>query len=52
MVNLPRKDKENLLLQLGITFQHGALFDSLRIWENIIFKIQNQQKISKVMEEN
>ena len=48
MVNLPRKDKENLLLQLGITFQHGALFDSLRIWENIIFKIQNQQKISKV----
>ena len=48
MVNLPRRDKENILLQLGITFQHGALFDSLRIWENIIFKIQNQQKISKV----
>ena len=48
MVNLPRRDKENLLLKLGITFQHGALFDSLRIWENIIFKIQNQQKISKV----
>ena len=39
MVNLPRRDKENILLQLGITFQHGALFDSLRIWENIIFKI-------------
>ena len=48
MVNLPRRDKENLLLKLGITFQHGALFDSLRIWENIIFKIQNQQKISNV----
>ena len=48
MVNLPRKDKENILLQLGITFQHGALFDSLRIWENIIFKVQNQQKISKI----
>ena len=48
MVNLPRRDKENLLLKLGITFQHGALFDSLKIWENIIFKIQNQQKISKV----
>ena len=46
MVNLPRRDKENLLLKLGITFQHGALFDSLRIWENIIFKIQNQKKIS------
>ncbi|MDC1356740.1 ATP-binding cassette domain-containing protein [Pseudomonadota bacterium] len=48
MVNLPRRDKENLLLKLGITFQHGALFDSLKIWENIIFKIQNQQKISKI----
>ncbi len=48
MVNLPRRDKENLLLELGITFQHGALFDSLRIWENIIFKIQNQKRISKV----
>ena len=48
IVNLPRRDKENLLLKLGITFQHGALFDSLKIWENIIFKIQNQQKISKV----
>ena len=47
MVNLPRRDKENLLLKLGITFQHGALFDSLRIWENIVFKIQSQQKISK-----
>jgi phospholipid/cholesterol/gamma-HCH transport system ATP-binding protein len=47
MVNLPRIDKENLLLKLGITFQHGALFDSLRIWENIVFKIQSQQKISK-----
>ena len=48
MVNLPRKDKENLLLKLGITFQHGALFDSLKIWENIIFKTQNQQKLSTI----
>jgi phospholipid/cholesterol/gamma-HCH transport system ATP-binding protein len=48
MVNLSRKDKENLLLKLGITFQHGALFDSLKIWENIIFKTQNQQKLSTI----
>ena len=47
MLNLSRRDKENILLKLGITFQHGALFDSLKIWENIIFKIHNQQKISK-----
>ena len=32
MVNLPRNLKEKLLLDLGITFQHGALFDSLKNW--------------------
>ncbi len=46
MVNLPRKLKEEILLDLGITFQHGALFDSLKIWENIIFKIANKEKIN------
>ena len=46
MVNLPRNLKEKLLLELGITFQHGALFDSLKNWENIIFKIANKEKIN------
>lgn len=41
IVNLPRLQKENLLLELGITFQHGALFDSLKNWENIVFKVKN-----------
>ena len=48
IINLSRSKRENILLKLGITFQHGALFDSLRVWENIIFKIQNQQKLSKI----
>ena len=46
-INLSRAKKENLILDLGITFQHGALFDSLKIWENVIFKIQRLKKISK-----
>ena len=46
MVNLPRDLKEKLLLDLGITFQHGALFDSLKNWENIIFKTANKEKIN------
>ena len=46
IVNLPRLQKENLLLELGITFQHGALFDSLRNWENIVFKVKNREKLS------
>ena len=44
MVNLPRNLKEKILLDLGITFQHGALFDSLKNWENIIFKTANKEK--------
>ena len=46
MVNLPRNLKEKVLLDLGITFQHGALFDSLKNWENIIFKSANKEKIN------
>ena len=46
-VNLSRSKKEDLLLDLGITFQHGALFDSLKVWENIVFKIQRLKKLSE-----
>ena len=46
MVNLKRSAKEKVLLDLGITFQHGALFDSLQNWENIVFKIRNKKKLS------
>jgi phospholipid/cholesterol/gamma-HCH transport system ATP-binding protein len=46
IVNLPRVRKENLLQDLGITFQHGALFDSLKNWENIVFKVKNREKLS------
>ena len=46
MVNLKRSAKEKILLDLGITFQHGALFDSLQNWENIVFKIRNKEKLS------
>ncbi len=46
IVNLPRNLKESILLDLGITFQHGALFDSLKNWENIIFKIANKEKMN------
>jgi len=46
IVNLPRVQKENLLQEIGITFQHGALFDSLKNWENIVFKVRNREKLS------
>ena len=46
MVSLKRSVKEKILLDLGITFQHGALFDSLQNWENIVFKVKNKEKLT------
>ena len=38
IVKTNRTDKENALKNIGVTFQNGALFDSLTVWENITFK--------------
>jgi len=38
IVKTKRIDKENALKNIGVTFQNGALFDSLTVWENITFK--------------
>ena len=38
IVNTNRMNKENALKNIGVTFQNGALFDSLTVWENITFK--------------
>ena len=32
---------------VGVMFQENALFDSLKIWENIVFKLLNQKEFSK-----
>ena len=38
IINTNRINKENALKNIGVTFQNGALFDSLTVWENITFK--------------
>ena len=38
IVKTKRINKENALKNIGVTFQNGALFDSLTVWENITFK--------------
>ena len=38
IVNANRINKEKALTNIGVTFQNGALFDSLNVWENITFK--------------
>ena len=44
--NLDIYNKEKLLKKFGVTFQGSALFDSLRIWENISFKINQNENYS------
>ena len=38
---------ENLRQHFGMTFQFGALFDSLPIWENVTFRLRHQQALGK-----
>ena len=38
---------EDLRRKFGMTFQFGALFDSLPIWENVTFRLRQRQKLTK-----
>ncbi|MFL2813498.1 MAG: ABC transporter ATP-binding protein [Candidatus Puniceispirillales bacterium] len=40
-----RIQKEALLKNFGVAFQGNALFDSLKIWENIAFKLSQTQSL-------
>ena len=46
MVNVSTRIKEDTL-NFGVTFQNGALFDSLTVWENITFRVTKLKKMSK-----
>jgi phospholipid/cholesterol/gamma-HCH transport system ATP-binding protein len=37
VVGLPARERETLMQKFGMLFQGGALFDSLRVWENVAF---------------
>lgn len=46
-VGLRAADRDELMKKFGMLFQGGALFDSLKIWENIGFGLIHGQKVSK-----
>ena len=48
IINTKTSVKEKILLNFGVTFQNGALFDSLPVWENIVFKIIRFKKIDNI----
>ena len=39
--------KRKMLHDFGMTFQFGALFGNLPIWENITFRLRQSTKMSK-----
>ena len=42
-----RKTLEGMRRRFGMTFQFGALFDSLPIWENVTFRLRQRQKMNR-----
>ena len=46
MVGQSRAQREETLKKFGMTFQFGALFDSLPIWQNIMFRPLQQGEVS------
>ncbi len=47
LIHATRADLESVRRRFGMTFQFGALFDSLPIWENVTFRLRQRQRLSK-----
>ena len=47
LIHATRADLESMRRRFGMTFQFGALFDSLPIWENVTFRLRQRQRLSK-----
>ncbi len=45
-------EREELMHQFGMLFQGGALFDSLRVWENITFGMRQRESLSRAAARN
>ena len=45
--NLSEREREDVMPKFGFLFQGGALFDSLKVWENIAFGLINYKKMNR-----
>jgi phospholipid/cholesterol/gamma-HCH transport system ATP-binding protein len=45
LLTLPRAERETTRSRIGMLFQNGALFDSLPVWENVVFGLLAQRKL-------
>lgn len=44
---LPHHEQERIRSSIGMLFQNGALFDSLPVWENIVFGLLAQRRLRR-----
>ena len=47
VVGLARAKREALMYEFGMLFQGGALFDSLKVWENVAFGLTQSQQMPR-----
>jgi len=47
VTKMSRKARQDIMRKFGMLFQGGALFDSIRVWENITFALLQNRQISK-----
>ena len=47
VLRLPRAEAEAARAQIGMLFQGGALFDSLPVWENVMFGLLARSKLTR-----
>ena len=47
MTGASRDQRERILRKFGMLFQGGALFDSLSIWENVVFRYRQGRQLTR-----
>ena len=47
ILTLPRHEQEAARKRIGMLFQNGALFDSLPVWENVVFGLLAQRRLNR-----
>jgi phospholipid/cholesterol/gamma-HCH transport system ATP-binding protein len=47
ILRLPRREQEAIRSRIGMLFQNGALFDSLAVWENVVFGLLAQHRLRR-----
>ncbi|WP_298281740.1 ABC transporter ATP-binding protein [Acidocella sp.] len=47
VLRAPKRRARELRAQIGMLFQNGALFDSMKVWENVCFGLLAQKRITR-----